>query len=90
MKMETQTELQNLNQMDAAISHEDTICVEGSTKEICENPELFPVVESLKNLKNKFIQEVREVSDKYGLDGSVKVVFSIYARKAKMEELSLE
>jgi hypothetical protein len=89
--METQTELQNLNQTDAAtINHEDTICVEGSTKEICENPELFPVVESLKNLKNKFIKDVREVSNKYGLDGSVKVVFSIYARKAKMEEISLE
>jgi len=90
MNTETQTELQNLNPMDAAICHEDTICVEGSTKEICENPDLFPVVESLKDLKNKFIKEVREVSDKYGLDGSVKVVFSIYARKAKMEELSLE
>lgn len=90
MHTETQTENNNMNPMDAAISHQDTICVEGSTKELCDNPEYFPVLENLRNLKNKFIQDVREVSDKYGLDGSVKVVFSIYAKKQNMEELSLD
>jgi hypothetical protein len=82
MNTEIQTEIVKMNSKDAAtLSQEDIICIEGSTKELCENPELFPVVESLKDLKNKFIQDVQDLSNKYDLDGSVKVVFSIYTKK---------
>lgn len=87
--MDTLT-VSNMNSTDAAISHEDIICVEGSTKEICENPKYSPIVESLKDLKNKFIEDVREISDKYNLDGSVKVIFSIYTRSKAMEEIRLD
>jgi len=81
------TEKDQMNSTDTVTaSQEDTICVEGSTKELCENPKLFPVVELLKDLKNKFIEDVRQVSDKYDLDGSVNVVFSIFSREKNVED----
>lgn len=88
--MDNRIDIVRKNSTDAAtISLEDTICVEGDTKELCENSDLFPVVESLKDLRNAFINDVRILANKYDLDGSVKVVFSIYTRKGKMEEISL-
>lgn len=91
MNTDIHTEEEQMNSTDAAASlnHEDVICVEGSTKELCENPELFPVIEMLKDLRNKFITDVQEVSNKFDLDGSVKVVFSIHTRKKCLEEISL-
>ena len=90
MHTDTRSELVSMNSTDAAaLSQQDIICIEGSTKELCENPELFPVVEALKDLKNKFVQDVRDLSHNYDLDGSVRVVFSIYTKKS-MEKISLE
>lgn len=90
MNTDIHTEEEQMNSTEAAASnHEDVICVEGSTKELCENPELYPVIELLKNLRNKFIAEVQEVSNKFDLDGSVKVVFSIHTRKKCLEDISL-
>lgn len=88
MKTDTRT-VKKRNSKDAAISdhQEDILCVEGSTQELCENPEYHPVIDSLKDLKDKFIRDVRDISAKYNLDGSVKVVFSIYTRKSEVEEI---
>jgi len=90
LQMDIQTVKKELNSTDTATaSQEDTICVEGCTKELCENPDLFPVVESLKDLKNKFIHDVRDMADKYNLDGTVRVIFSILTREKNMEEISI-